>query len=39
MYGSSDWVQKNFGYTTPAVDYDIVSKNTEEILEGRFILV
>lgn len=34
IYGSSDWIHVNFGYTRPAVDFEIVSKNSGLVLEG-----
>jgi len=35
MYGSSGWIQTNFGDTKPAVDFEIIPKNSNNILEGR----
>lgn len=39
LYGSSDWIHNNFGYTKPSVDYDIVSKNSEDFFEGKFNII
>lgn len=38
LYGGSDWMHTNFGYTRPAVDFDIVFKNEKNILEGTIDL-
>lgn len=35
LYGSSSWIHTNFGNTLPGVDYDIVFKNENKIIEGR----
>lgn len=34
LYGSSNWIHNNFGYTRPGVDYEIVHKNKSHILSG-----
>ena len=38
LYGSSDWIHTNFGYTRPAVDFDIVFKDSGLVLEGTIDL-
>lgn len=38
LYGSSKWIHSNFGNTPPAVDFEIVPKNSGTILEGRLVL-
>ena len=37
LYGSSDWIQANFGFTKACCDYSIVSKNGDR-LDGLVIL-
>ena len=33
LYGGSDWIHTNFGPTKPAVDFEIISKNENIVME------
>ena len=37
LFGSSDWIHKNFGFTRAACDYSIV-EGKDKILDGRIVL-
>ena len=37
LFGSSDWIHKNFGFTRAACDYSIIDDNLN-ILDGRITL-
>ncbi len=38
FYGASAYISANFGYNFPAVDYEIVDKNSSKIYETRLFL-
>lgn len=38
FYGASAYISANFGFNFPAVDYEIVEKNTSKIYETRLFL-
>lgn len=35
MYGASKWIHTNFGESRAGLDFDIVKKNSQDVLEGR----
>jgi len=34
IYGGSGWIEANFGYTQPAFVYQILDKNSVNVVEG-----
>lgn len=38
VFGSSDFIMVNYGYTFPKCDYDIIDERNHEVLEGKIDL-
>ena len=38
LYGASAWIHHNFSWNKSGVSFEVVNKNDEEILEGRWFV-